>query len=127
MCFLSNTLAKDDVVHYCSLLDILITHVKRAELFATENPSKLFEGMGMAIPVLHGVIGESGLVENEDADLLFEPENADALIYGLQRLEDGKSLYQRLKNNGPAAANHSDRSALAMKMLRILEAKSLKI
>ena len=49
--------------------------------------SKLFECMGMGIPVLHGVAGESAdIVEREDIGLVFEPENVEALCDGLLRL-----------------------------------------
>lgn len=117
-----DSVAKDEVVRYWSLLDASIIHLKKDELFTTVIPSKLFECMGMAIPVLHGVQGESaGILLKEDVGLLFEPENADALVENLCRLADDKALYQRLKANGPGAAQRYDRSELALKMLKVLE------
>jgi glycosyltransferase involved in cell wall biosynthesis len=77
--------------------------------------------MGMAIPVLHGVAGESaGIVEAEDVGVVFEPENVDALLAGLRRLADDDALYQRLRANGPAAARRYDRANLAARMLKVL-------
>ena len=38
-------------------------HLRNTELFTTVIPSKLFECMGMGIPVLHGVAGESAAIE----------------------------------------------------------------
>lgn len=117
-----DSVPKHEVVRYWSLLDVSIIHLKKTELFTTVIPSKLFECMGMAIPVLHGVQGESaGILEREDVGLLFEPQNADALIEGLRRLADDKALYRRLKANGPSAAQHYDRSVLAGKMLEVLQ------
>jgi hypothetical protein len=117
-----DSVPKDEVVRYWSLLDVSIIHLKKDELFTTVIPSKLFECMGMAIPVLHGVQGESaGILLKEDVGLLFEPENADALVEGLRRLTDDKALYQRLRANGPGAAQRYDRSKLALKMLKVLE------
>jgi glycosyltransferase involved in cell wall biosynthesis len=117
-----DSVSKDEVVRYWSALDASIIHLKKNALFTTVIPSKLFECMGMAIPVLHGVQGESaGIVELEDVGFLFEPENADALIEGMRCLSDNKSLYQRLKANGPVAAQRYDRSNLASTLLRILE------
>lgn len=117
-----DSVPKEQVVRYWSLLDVSIIHLKKDELFTTVIPSKLFECMGMAIPVLHGVQGESaGIVEREDVGLTFEPENATALVNGLRQLADDPALYQRLKTNGPVAAQKYDRTEQALKMLRVLE------
>lgn len=117
-----DSVSKDQVVRYWSLLDASIIHLKKDDLFTTVIPSKLFECMGMAIPVLHGVQGESaGIVEREDVGLLFEPENAEALIDGLRRLADDAELLAHLKANGPVGAKRYDRSSLAAEMLQILK------
>ncbi len=116
-----DSVPKDQVVRYWSLLDASIIHLKKDELFTTVIPSKLFECMGMAIPVLHGVQGESAdIVIREDVGLIFEPQNAEALIAALRQLANDPALYQRLKTNGPAAAVKYGRTELAMKMLEIL-------
>lgn len=117
-----DSVSKDQVVRYWSLLDASIIHLKKDELFTTVIPSKLFECMGMAIPVLHGVEGESAsIVHREDVGLLFEPENPGALVNGLRRLADDPDLVSRFKVNGPLAARRYDRSALANEMLAILK------
>lgn len=117
-----DSVSKDQVVRYWSLLDASIIHLKKDQLFTTVIPSKLFECMSMAIPVLHGVQGESaGIVAREDVGLLFEPENAEALINGLRRLADDPELVARFKANGPLGAQHYDRSSLAAEMLQILK------
>jgi glycosyltransferase involved in cell wall biosynthesis len=117
-----DSVSKDQVVRYWSLLDASIIHLKKDDLFTTVIPSKLFECMGMAIPVLHGVQGESaGIVEREDVGLLFEPENAEALINGLRRLAEDAELLAHLKANGPVGAKRYDRLSLATEMLQILK------
>ncbi len=117
-----DSVSKDEVVRYWSLLDVSIIHLKKTELFTTVIPSKLFECMGMAIPVLHGVQGESaGIVEREDVGVAFEPENAPALGEALRRLANDQFLYQRLRDNGPRAALRYDRSALAAEMLAVID------
>jgi glycosyltransferase involved in cell wall biosynthesis len=113
-----DSVPKDEVVRYWSLLDASIIHLKNDELFTTVIPSKLFESMGMAIPVLHGVQGESaGIVEREDVGLVFEPENHEALVSVLQRLANEPELHSRFRANGPVCARRYDRSALALTML----------
>ena len=72
------TVSKDEVPKYWSILDASIIHLKKNPTFKSVIPSKLFECMGMGIPVLHGVEGESTeIVKQFKVGLDFEPENAD--------------------------------------------------
>jgi glycosyltransferase involved in cell wall biosynthesis len=120
-----DSVSKDQVVRYWSLLDVSIIHLKKDELFTTVIPSKLFECMGMAIPVLHGVEGESArIVESEDIGLLFEPENTEALVSALRHLADNPQLLARFKANGSSGAQRYDRSVLAAEMLETLNRAS---
>jgi glycosyltransferase involved in cell wall biosynthesis len=122
-----DSVPKDQVVRYWSVLDVSIIHLRKNELFTTVIPSKLFESMGMGIPVLHGVEGESAvIVEQEDVGLIFESENPDMLVTKLRHLADDPKLLARLKANGPARAKLYDRSSLAAKMLEILKVNAIK-
>ena len=118
-----DTVAKDEVARYWSLLDVSMIHLRRTELFTTVIPSKLFECMGMGIPVLHGVAGESAdIVRQEGVGEIFEPESADQLVASLLRLKDDPALLRRYRSRCLAAAGHYDRAALGLRMLRVLEA-----
>jgi len=117
-----DSVPKDEVVRYWSLLDASIIHLKKSDLFKTVIPSKLFECMAMGIPVLHGVEGESAeIVTRADIGLAFEPENAEMLVQKILLLQNNASLRAKLKRNGPEAAVQFDRSALAQDMLDILD------
>ncbi len=117
-----DSVPKNQVARYWSLLDASIVHLRRTELFQTVIPSKLFECMGMGIPVLHGVEGESAdIVRREEVGIVFEPENGAALVDALRRLADDPALAAQLRQRGLAAARRYDRTALAMEMLRSLE------
>lgn len=119
--FFLDSVPKDQVTRYWSLLDVSIIHLKKSELFKIVIPSKLFECMGMGIPVLHGVEGESAdIVIRHEIGLTFEPENAQALVDGLHLLVEERALRERLVGNGPAAARIYDREVLADGMLKIL-------
>ena len=121
-----DSVAKEQVVRYWSLLDASIIHLKKTELFMTVIPSKLFECMGMGIPVLHGVAGESaGIVEREGCGEVFESENTEALCAGLLRMSTMPELRERYRQNGLAAARRYDRRALALQMLAEVEATVL--
>ena len=118
-----DSVPKDEVVRYWSLLDVSIIHLKKTELFTTVIPSKLFECMGMGIPVLHGVAGESAeIVEREGCGQVFEPESVEALCEGLLALKSDEALRQRYRDAGLAAAGRYDRKELALRMLAEIEA-----
>ena len=115
---------KAEVPRYWTLLDVAIIHLRQADNFTQVIPSKLFEcmGMGMGIPVLHGVAGESaGIVRREEVGLVFPPEDAQALRDGVLRLAGDLALYQRLRANCLAAAPRYQRATLAREMLEVLE------
>ncbi|WP_405229951.1 glycosyltransferase family 4 protein [Lentisalinibacter sediminis] len=116
-----DSVPKEEVVRYWSILDVSIIHLKRSDLFTTVIPSKLFECMAMAIPVLHGVAGESADIVNvEKVGLTFEPEDPKALCDGMRRLREDHALYDRLRENGPRAALRYDRAVLGQEMLGII-------
>ena len=117
-----DSVPKEQVVRYWSLLDASIIHLRKTPLFKTVIPSKLFEALAMGIPVLHGVEGESAdIVAREEAGLLFEQENAEELANALRRLKNDHDLHARLRENALKAAGKYDRSVLAKRMLGLLE------
>lgn len=113
-----DTVPKEEVARYWSILDVSVIHLRQSELFTTVIPSKLFECMGMGLPVLHGVAGESArIVESEGVGIVFEPENAGQLVHELVRLHDDSALRERLRSAGLLAAGKYDRATLALCML----------
>jgi glycosyltransferase involved in cell wall biosynthesis len=122
-----DTVTKDEVARYWSLLDVSIIHLRRTELFTTVIPSKLFECMGMGIPVLHGVAGESAdILLEAGAGEVFEPENVDQLVASLLRLRADPARLQQYRSQGLLSARRYDRSNLGMRMLQLLEATATK-
>jgi hypothetical protein len=118
-----DTVPKDEVPRYWSLLDVSIIHLRRDPNFTQVIPSKLFECMAMGIPVLHGVEGESAeIVEREAVGQTFEPENADALVEGLLSLARDSGRYGRYQSACLEAAPKYDRRRLANDMLEVIEA-----
>jgi glycosyltransferase involved in cell wall biosynthesis len=118
-----DSVPKAEVARYWSLLDVSIIHLRKTELFGSVIPSKLFECMGMGIPVLHGVTGESAeIVKREQVGVTFEPENPRQLVDELLLLRSDRQRYITLRNNGLLAARRYDRRHLAETMLRLLVA-----
>lgn len=122
-----DSVPKNQVTRYWSILDASIIHLRKSELFTTVIPSKMFECMGMAIPILHGVEGESAdIVMRHDIGLTFEPENHLNLVERLVMLHDNQEMRDRLASNGPKAAQHYDRKVLAANMLNVVEACAMR-
>jgi len=116
-----DSVLKDEVARYWSVLDVSIIHLKRTGLFTSVIPSKLFECMGMGLPVLHGVLGESAdIVRNENVGIVFEPESSDQLVAHLKALRADRLSYEGYRRNCLLAAKKYDRTALAMQMLNLL-------
>lgn len=117
-----DSVPREDVVRYWSLVDMSVIHLKRTPLFETVIPSKLFECMAMGLPILHGVAGESAeIVEREGVGIVFEPENAEALKDHILALVAAPERLREFRQRGLEAAQRYDRSALAAGMLRTLE------
>ena len=113
-----DSVAKDEVARYWSILDVSVIHLRKTELFTTVIPSKLFECMGMGLPVVHGVAGESaGIVREEGVGVVFEPENAAQLVDALEHMQRDVAAYDGYRRRCLEAARKYDRSALAAKML----------
>lgn len=116
-----DSVPKEEVARYWSLLDVSIIHLRKTELFTTVIPSKLFECMGMGIPVLHGVAGESAdIVRREGVGEVFEPENVEQLVEGLVRMRNDGTAYEAYRANCLNAAGKYDRSTLALEMLNVV-------
>lgn len=116
-----DSVPKADVVRYWTLLDVSIIHLRDTDLFSTVIPSKMFESMGMGIPLLHGVPGESaGIVERERVGIVFPSGDAKALYAALSSLEEDSVHYNELKNRCTVAASNYSRCNLAKTMLKIL-------
>lgn len=117
-----DSVPKAQVARYWSLLDVSIIHLRKTELFGSVIPSKLFECMGMGIPVLHGVAGESAaIVQAEQVGEVFESDNAAQLVQALLRLRQDRPRYLHYRQNCLRAARNYDRTHLAGAMLKILE------
>jgi len=117
-----DTVPRESVASYWSLIDVSIIHLKQNPLFETVIPSKLFECMAMGIPVVHCVAGESAdIVASEGIGIVAEPENAEALSACICHLAKNEGLRRQLAQRGPASARKYDRTALARRMLDVLE------
>ena len=116
-----DSVPKDQVVRYISILDLSLINLRKSELFKTVIPSKMFENAGMQIPIIMGVQGEAQeMLEEYGAGLCFEPENEVDFNAKLQQLLSDPDLYERCRTGGAEMARDYDRKALADKMLECM-------
>jgi len=117
-----DSVPKDDVVEYLSILDAAIINLKKNELFTTVIPSKIFETSAMQIPILLGVDGEArSIVEKYNAGLYYEPENIESFKTSLNTLISDNLLYNEYKAGCKELAKEFDRKKLAFEMLNIIK------
>lgn len=117
-----DSVPKSEVARYWSLLDVSVIHLRKTDLFDSVIPSKLFECMGMGIPVLHGVPGESAeIVRQTGVGETFESGNAPQLVEALMRLKSEPERHARYRAQGPIAGRDYNRNDLARRMLDILK------
>jgi glycosyltransferase involved in cell wall biosynthesis len=106
-----------------SLCDAALVHLKNSPALRDVIPSKLFEAMGMGLPlVLAGPEGEaSRIVREEEAGLCVPAEDPGALASAVQQLRDDEVLRRRLAQSSHAAAPRHSREVQSRQMLRVLE------
>lgn len=106
-----------------STCDAALVHLKDEPVFATVIPSKIFEAMGMGLPViLVAPQGEAAeIVRRTGCGLVVPPADPQALARAVLRLRDDVALRSELARKSRAAAPLYDREALAHAMLAVLE------
>jgi len=102
--------------------DVNLVLLKKADLFKTVIPSKIFEAMAMERPLILGVEGESkSIIEDADCGIAIEPENAEELVGALRKLHDEDGLGMRLGKNGRKCVEERyNRDSLAAEYLTLL-------
>ncbi len=100
-----------------------IVHLARSPLFETVLPSKMFEIMAAARPVILGVRGEAErLLRQAEAGLVCQPQSPSEMAEAVLRLASDPDLCRRLGLNGRAyALEHASYRQRAAEYLKVLE------
>ncbi len=117
-------LPKQDMPGIWSATDASLIHLRKDDLFTKVLPSKMFEAMAMACPIVLGVEGEaSAVLEEAGAGITMEPGNAQELAAAVRRLSRDPDLCRRLGSQGAAhVREHYDRAVLANRYIGVLSA-----
>lgn len=113
---------KDRMPAVWSLCDVALVHLKDSPVFAGVIPSKIFEAMGMGLPLLLAAPeGEaSRIVTASGGGLHVAAEDPEALADAVRQLRDD-TLRKELAEKSLAAAPRHSRERQARDMLRVLE------
>jgi len=115
---------KDMMPKVWSLCDVALVHLKNQPAFAEVIPSKMFEAMGMGLPVLMALPkGEaSDILEADGAGLHIPPEDPQSLAKAAVELCDNHALRKKLSNLSLQAAPRHSRELQAQQMIDVLQA-----
>lgn len=107
-----------------SLCNVALVHLKNTPAFAEVIPSKMFEAMGMGLPILMALpSGEATeILEQDGAGITIPPEDPKALADAVQQLCDDKALLKKLQKLSLAAAPFHSRKSQAQQMINVLTA-----
>lgn len=110
---------KEDMPKIWSLVDVSLVTLRDADLFKTVIPSKIFESMGMGLPMLFsGPVGEaSEIIESSRSGVCVSAESAQEQTSAIKGFLDNKQRLEGLKCASLESASNYDRSMLAKKML----------
>jgi glycosyltransferase involved in cell wall biosynthesis len=110
---------KGEMPRVWSLCDVALVHLKNDPVFATVLPSKIFEAMGMGLPIL--LVSPSGeardVVEEEGAGVWVPAGSPEALADAVRALRADEPLRRRLAAASLAAAPRHSRKRQADEML----------
>lgn len=103
-----------------SVCDAALVPLRDTSVFRTVIPSKMFEAIGMGVPLLMSVpAGEAtALVEKTGVGLCVPPEDPEALAAAVRRMQDEPGLMANLRRACITHAPEFSRDRLADDMLR---------
>jgi glycosyltransferase involved in cell wall biosynthesis len=115
---------REKIPSYICASDACLVLLKKTELFKTVIPTKMLEFMSCARPVILGVDGQARkILEDAQAGIFIEPENAAELVQAIKRIAADAGLGETLGRNGRRhVLQHFSRKHTARAYMDLLEA-----
>lgn len=106
-----------------SLCDVSLVPLINSDLFKTVIPSKLFECMGMGIPIIMSVPeGEATtIIKETGSGLVVESENVEQIASSILKLRQDDELYRMIQSKSVEAAPKYSRDLMAQNLLNIFK------
>ncbi len=105
-----------------SVCDVSLVPLRDNPVFSTVIPSKIFESMGMGVPILMSLPeGEATrIIQADEVGICVPPENPQAMADAIIELADSAETMARYRTNALTAAQNYSRERLAKEMLTLL-------
>lgn len=115
---------KERMPGFLSLLDVALIHLKNSPVFTTVIPSKIFEAMGMGLPVL--LAGPEGgeaskIVEKDGAGLCIPSEAPEIFTQTVLELKNNDILRKKLAEASYKAASKHTRERQSREVITVFE------
>lgn len=106
-----------------SVCDLSVVHLKNTPLFESVIPSKIFESMGMGLPILIGLPkGEAtSIVYDNKAGVVIPSEDPGAMAEAISMLADDMEVLGEYSANSYKASRQFDRKNAAEVMFKCIE------
>lgn len=113
---------KESVQRYWSLCDVVLVHLKDMPIFKTVIPSKLFEAMGMGLPILLvAPEGEASQLVCEEGTGIWIKPNDPKLFYETLQLLQQDSLRKKMREQSISYAPMHTREKQAHEMSEVFK------
>jgi colanic acid biosynthesis glycosyl transferase WcaI len=114
---------RERIPAFISASDACLVLLKKTDVFKTVIPTKMLEFMSCSRPVILGVDGQARqIVEQAQAGLVIEPENAVALAQAIRQLAANRELAARLGQKGREhILRYFSRAQTAEKYIEVLQ------
>ncbi len=116
---------RPDMPDFYAAADICLVPLKHREVFLTNIPSKMFEIMACARPIILGVEGQGReILEEANAGIAVPPEDARALAAAIRALAEDPEARRRYGENGrryvETASNRAEKARQYLELFQRL-------
>jgi len=114
---------KELIPQFYSISDTCLVHLKKADLYKSTLPSKIFEIFAMEKPLILGVEGNAAeIVKKAEGGICIQPENEIQLVEAIKKLANNHNLVDLYGRSGRNyVIEHFDRKKLAKDYLDLIE------
>jgi len=114
---------REKIPAFISASDVCLVLLKKTDVFKTVIPTKMLEFMSCARPVILGVDGQARqIIDDAQAGIAIEPENAAALVAAIHQLAANRELATALGRKGREhILRHFSRGRTAQKYVEVLQ------
>ncbi|MFH1942177.1 MAG: glycosyltransferase family 4 protein [bacterium] len=114
--------SKEKVKDYYRASDVILVVLRKAPLFKTVIPSKIFEAMAMKRPIFNMVDGECReIIEEADCGFFVEPEDVEGAVAKIKEIYLKRDEFPKIGKNGREyVEKYYDRNLIADRYLKII-------